>query len=270
MGIINVTPDSFAEREPLTAAQAVALAVQMEAEGADIIDIGGESTRPGAAPVPIDEERRRVVPVVEQIAARVRIPVSVDTYKAAIAVEAVAAGADLVNDVSGLLHDPDMGARVAGSGAALVLMHTRGRSDTMYAEARYDDVIAEVSAELAEAVRRATSAGVRAASVIVDPGIGFAKRPEHSYGVLARVPELAVALGRPILVGASRKSFMAEAVGGRPAVERDWATSAAVTAAILGGAHVVRVHAVREMGDVVRVAERIRRHGRAHPSEQLS
>jgi len=142
----------------------------------------------------------------------------------------------------------------------LLLTHTRGRSKTMLAEARYDDVVADVASELRGRIRAAVDAGVHLDRVILDPGVGFAKRPSHSYGVLARLPELAAALARPILVGPSRKSFMREALGGRPAPERDWGTAAAVTAAVLGGAHIVRVHAVAEMVQVVRVAEEIRRH----------
>ena len=146
---------------------------------------------------------------------------------------------------------------VAETGAALVLMHTRGRSATMYDEAVYGDVVAEVVGELRESIERATEAGVPRERLIVDPGIGFAKRPEHSYGVLARLAEIAAALDRPVLVGPSRKSFMRAALGERPAIERDWGTAAAVTAAVLAGAHIVRVHAVAEMAQVVRVAEEI-------------
>jgi dihydropteroate synthase len=260
MGILNLTPDSFADRTPVTPERALEVALAMEADGADLIDVGGESTRPGAAPVPEDEERRRVIGAIERIAARVSIPVSVDTYKAAIARDAVAAGACVVNDVSGLLYDPAMGATVAAGGAALVLMHTRGRSRAMYEEAVYADVVADVSRELRAALVRACEAGVSREAIIVDPGIGFAKRPEHSYGVLAGLPRLAAALDRPLLAGPSRKSFMAGAVGHRPAHERDWGTAAAVSAAVLNGAHIVRVHAVSEMAQVVRVAEEVRRH----------
>jgi len=260
MGILNVTPDSFAESSSRTdPAAAVDFALQMEAEGADLIDIGGESTRPGAEPVTLEEELARVLPVLRGLAGRLRIPVSVDTYKAEVARAAIDAGAALVNDVSGLLYDPALARVVAEGGAALVLMHTRGRPATMYAEAVYKDLVAEIAAELRGGIARATAAGVAAAAVIVDPGIGFAKRPAHSYGVLARLPELAAALDRPVLIGPSRKSFLDEAVGGRRVPLRDWGTAAAVTAAVLGGAHIVRVHAVTEMVQVVRVAEEIRR-----------
>ena len=262
MGILNVTPDSFASPNPLRdPADAVAAALRMEADGADLIDIGGESTRPGARAISADEELSRVLPVLRALDGRLRIPMSIDTYKSDVARAASAAGATIVNDVSGLRRDTALAAACAETGAALILMHARGRSDAMYAEAEYEDVIGEVTAELRESIRCAVAAGVPLERLVVDPGVGFAKRPSHSYGVLARLPELAAALDRPLLVGPSRKSFLRDAVGGRPAPERDWGTAAAVTAAVLAGAHIVRVHAVAEMVQVVRVAEEIRRHG---------
>ncbi len=260
MGILNITPDSFADAgRGLDPERAVAAAVQMEADGADLIDVGGESTRPGADPVPADEELRRVLPVLDALRARLRVPFSIDTYKSEVARAALAAGAALVNDVSGLDRDPALARVVADAGAAIILMHSRGRPKTMYAEASYTDIVADVATELQDSIRRAADQGVARDRVIVDPGVGFAKRAAHSYGVLARLPELAAALDRPMLVGPSRKSFMRDAVGDRPAPERDWGTAAAVTAAVLAGAHIVRVHAVREMAQVVRVAEEIRR-----------
>jgi dihydropteroate synthase len=262
MGILNVTPDSFAEsialRDP---ADAVAAALRLEADGADLIDIGGESTRPGAEPVGEDEELSRVLPVLRALEGTLRIPISIDTSKAVVARAAVAAGAAMVNDVSGLRRDPALAGVVAESGAALILMHARGSSKSMYAEAEYADLIADVTKELRASIGAAVAAGVAEDRLIVDPGVGFAKRASHSYGVLARLPELAAALDRPVLVGPSRKSFLREAAGGRPAPERDWATAAAVTAAVLVGAHIVRVHAVAEMLQVVRTAEEIRRAG---------
>ncbi|MCC7417014.1 MAG: dihydropteroate synthase [Acidobacteria bacterium] len=261
MGVLNVTPDSFAEAASrLDPAAAIEAGLRMDAEGADIIDVGGESTRPGAAPVPAADERARVLPVVEALAGRVRALISIDTYKAEVARAAVAAGAALINDNSGLRFDPALGSAAAASGAALVLMHTRGRPATMQDEAVYQDLLGEIESELRASLDRAQAAGIPAERLVVDPGIGFAKRPPHSYGVLARLPELLVRLGRPLLAGVSRKSFMREALGARPAPERDWGTAAAVTAAVLGGAHIVRVHAVAEMLQVVRVADEIRRH----------
>ena len=261
MGILNVTPDSFAETgSRLDPDRAIAAAVEMEAQGADLVDVGGESTRPGAEPLSADEELARVLPVLKGLAGRLRVPLSIDTYKADVARAALDAGASFVNDVSGLRHDPALMRVVAERGAALVLMHSRGGSKTMYADAVYGDVVADVVGELKASLARAVAGGVAIERIIVDPGVGFAKRPEHSYGVLARLAELAAALARPVLVGPSRKSFMRSALGDRPSVERDWGTAAAVTAAVLAGAHVVRVHAIAEMVQVVRVAEEIRRH----------
>jgi dihydropteroate synthase len=260
MGILNLTPDSFGDRLSLVDPQAaIDRALEMQDEGADIIDVGGESTKPGASQVGVEEELRRVLPVVEGLMGRLRVPLSVDTYKAEVARAALERGAAIVNDISGLQYDPGLASVVAGSGAGLVLMHTRGRSKTMYAEATYGDVVAEVADELAAGVAAAVAAGIPADRIIVDPGIGFAKRPTDSYGVLARLPELARALERPVLVGPSRKSYLRDAVDGRSAAERDWGTAAAVAAAVMGGAHIVRVHAVEEMVQVVAVAEEIRR-----------
>jgi dihydropteroate synthase len=260
MGILNITPDSFSNPIPFRdSADAVAAALRMEADGADLIDIGGESTRPGAEAVSADEELSRVMPVLRGLRGRIGIPISIDTYKAEVARAAVAEGAALVNDVSGLRYEPALASVVAACGAALILMHTRGRSATMYADAAYEDVMTDVTRELRDSMQVALDAGVSVERLIVDPGVGFAKHRSHSYGVLGRLPELAAALDRPVLVGPSRKSFLRGAVGDVPARDRDWGTAAAVTAAVLGGAHIVRVHAVPEMVQVVRVAEEIRK-----------
>jgi dihydropteroate synthase len=258
MGIINVTPDSFADGgRRFDPALAIADGLKMIADGADILDVGGESTRPGAQPVDAEEELRRVLPVVEALARDGRVPVSIDTYKAAVARDAVAAGATIVNDVSGLQYDADLASVLAGSGAALVLMHNRGRSVEMYRGAVYGDVAGEIQGELEAAIGRATRGGIPRDLLILDPGFGFAKRAEHTWESLARLDRLAE-LDRPILVGPSRKSFLTAATGDRSPDERDWATAAAVTASVLAGAHIVRVHAVREMVDVVRVSDRLR------------
>ncbi|MGE0450383.1 MAG: dihydropteroate synthase [Vicinamibacterales bacterium] len=262
MGIVNITPDSFAGDGHLDTDSAVRAALAMEAAGADLVDVGGESTRPGAEPVGAAQEIARVVPVVRRLARELRIPISVDTYKADVAEAALAEGAAVVNDVSALRYDDRLAGVAARYGAALVLMHTRGRSKDMYREAEYRDLLPEILRELGESVTMAVAAGVAREKLIVDPGIGFAKRPVHSYGVLARLDEIVEALARPVLVGPSRKSFMRDALGDRLPEAREWGTAAAVTAAVLAGAHAVRVHAVSEMVQVVRVAEAIRRHAR--------
>ncbi|HSK10695.1 MAG TPA: dihydropteroate synthase [Vicinamibacterales bacterium] len=259
MAVVNITPDSFAERQPsIDASRAVDLAQAAEAQGADLLDVGAESTRPGASVVPVEEELRRLLPVLRAVAPRIRIPISVDTRKAPVARAAIDAGAGIVNDVSGLMYDPALGDLVAAAGAGLILMHTRGTPDDMYRGAIYGDVVAEVRRELAEAMARAARAGVPDEALVLDPGIGFAKRAEHSHEVLARLGELR-SLGRPLLVGPSRKSFLHAAGAAQAPAERDWATAAAVTASIMGGAQIVRVHAVAEMVQVVRVADEIRR-----------
>ena len=263
MGIINVTPDSFSDGGMLVdPTRAVEAGVQMVQDGADLLDVGGESTRPGAEPLGEAEERGRVLPVIEGLAARVDVPISVDTYKAPIADAALAAGAVLVNDISGLRYDPDLAGVVARRGAAIVLMHTRGRSRDMYRQAVYHDVVDEVLDELRESIAFATGAGIRAERIVVDPGLGFAKEPAHTYEALARLHEFSE-LGRPLLAGPSRKTFLTRPLGRDvPAPARDWATAAAVCAAVLAGAHIVRVHAVREMAQVARVSDEIRKYHR--------
>ena len=260
MGVINVTPDSFADGGlRFDPERAVADALALAEQGADLIDVGGESTRPGAEPLPEDKELSRVLPVIEGLAGRLRVPVSVDTYKAAVARAALERGAAIVNDVSGLRYDAALASVVAAEHAALILMHTRGRSRDMYREADYGDLMGETARELSGAIEGAVAAGIHRERIIVDPGIGFAKRAEHSYAAIAQLERLA-ALDRPILVGSSRKSFLQAALGDRPPGEREWGSAAAVAAAVLHGAHIVRVHGVREMIDVVRVADRIRAH----------
>ena len=257
MGVLNVTPDSFSDGGVrFDAGRAIEDGLRMIEDGADVLDIGGESTRPGAEPLPAAEELRRVLPVVERLATS-GVPISIDTYKADVARAATQAGAAIVNDVSGLLFDPGLGAAVAEAGAAIVLMHNRGRSREMYRRAEYADVPGEIAQELTAAIARATGAGVSRDATIVDPGIGFAKQAAHSYAALAHLGDLA-RLERPILSGPSRKSFLVEAIGPTPPAERDWGTAAAVTASILFGAHMVRVHSVAQMAAVVRVADRIR------------
>jgi dihydropteroate synthase len=255
MGVLNLTPDSFADggrwMDPDAAADA---ALAMEAAGADIIDIGGESTRPGAEPLAVDEELARVIPVLDRVAPRLRVPISLDTYKAAVAEAGVARGVAIVNDISALRYDPALSAVVARTGAAVVLMHNRGHSRAMYQEARYASVAEDVRDDLGERLLAAVEAGIPRERILLDPGIGFAKRAEHSLAMLARLPVLA-SLGRPLLVGPSRKSFLNAALGERHVDAREWGTAAAVAFAVIGGAHIVRVHAVPEMTDVIRTVD---------------
>ena len=258
MGIVNVTPDSFADGGVrLDPDVAIAGAIKMVADGADLIDIGGESTRPGAPEVPADEELRRISPVLEGLRGRVKVPVSIDTYKAAVAERALDLGAVIVNDISALTYDRELAGVVARRRAAVVLMHNRGRSADMYAQAHYEDVAGEIVRDLRARIRDAEAAGIPRDAIIVDPGLGFAKRAEHTFEALANLSALA-ALERPILCGPSRKSFLRAALGDVPARERLWGSAAAVTAAVLLGAHIIRVHDVTEMVQVIRVADRIR------------
>ena len=260
MGIVNVTPDSFADGGlRFDPAHAIADALRMEADGADILDIGGESTRPGSEPITTGEELDRIQPVLEGLAGRVRVPISVDTYKANVARVGLACGASIVNDISGLQSDPTLADVVAEYGALLVRVHNRGRSNDMYKKAIYDDLISEIKTELSESIDRAVTAGVSRERLILDPGLGFAKRAVHSYRALARLDSLA-SLDRPLLVGPSCKSFLKSALGDARPEEREWGTAAAVAAAVLLGGHIVRVHQVREMAQVVKTTDLIRHH----------
>ena len=261
MGVLNVTPDSFSDGGLfLNAPAAIARALEMERAGADILDIGGESTRPGADPVGEDEELARVLPVLEDLRGKLKIPISVDTQKAAVAEAAIAAGAEMVNDVSALRSDPALGEVVRRRRVALVLMHMRGEPRSMHLGPFAADVMRDVVAGLRAAIRRAERAGIAKSRLIIDPGIGFGKKYAQNFEVLRRLPELA-RLGCPLVVGTSRKVFVGGALAGKgepwPAEKRLWGTTATVTASVLGGAHIVRVHDVAEMADVVRVADAI-------------
>jgi dihydropteroate synthase len=259
MGVLNLTSDSFsADGLASDPARAVDAVHALAAAGADIIDVGAEATRPGATPVSAADELARLRPVLRAVGGRVRVPLSIDTTKAEVANFALDEGAAIVNDVSGLDYDPLMGPLVAARGVPVVLMHMRGRPTDMYAEAHYDNVVVEVMRDLQRRVERALGFGIGWDRLILDPGLGFAKRPEHSFALLAATSRLA-ALGRPLLIGPSRKSFLTAATGPLPAIDRDWPTAAAVTAAVLGGAHIVRVHRVADLVPVVRVADAIHR-----------
>ena len=253
VGVLNVTPDSFSDGGRYeTVDDALAHALQMRSAGADLIDVGGESTRPGALRVAAEEETRRVIPVVEALAG-LGIAVSVDTYRASVAEAALMAGAGVVNDVSGGLGDPDMARVVRDAGCPWILMHWRGHSAHMQDLAHYDDVVAEVRSELLQRVDAALAAGVDSSRLVLDPGLGFAKTARHNWALLAALPSLAE-LGFPVLVGASRKAFLGSLLAApnatpRPVGEREDATTALTAYAALHGAWGVRVHEVRPSVD---------------------
>jgi dihydropteroate synthase len=258
MGVVNVTPDSFSDGgRYLDADAAVAHAVRLVEEGADLLDIGGESTRPGADVVSEAEERRRVIPVVTAVAKAVTVPISIDTSKAAVARAALDAGAVLVNDVTALRGDLAMVDVVAQTGAGIVLMHMQGRPRTMQQAPCYDDVVEEISAFFEERIRFAVAHGIVRRQIILDPGVGFGKLLIHNLTLLAQLCRF-VKFECPLLVGVSRKAFLGQLVD-RPVQERQWATAAAVAMAMDRGAGILRVHDVRAMKDVVLVTAAIRR-----------
>jgi dihydropteroate synthase len=255
VGVLNCTPDSFSDGGKIgSAKEAIETGVRMAGEGADWIDVGGESTRPGASTVSGDEERARVIPVIKGLKARLRgdVLISIDTYKAETARAALAAGARVVNDISGALLEPAILGVAAAAGARVVLGHLRGRPSTMMEDVSFDDVVREVGDELGGQLAAAREAGC--GEVWADPGIGFGKVLEHNLALLRGLPALRARLGAPIMVGVSRKSFIGQLTG-KPAGERVFGTAAAVTAAVFLGASAVRVHDVGAMRDVVRVAE---------------
>ena len=253
MGILNVTPDSFSDGNRYNdVSRAVERALQMEADGADIIDIGGESTRPSAPPVSAEEELARVVPVVERLSGCLRIPLSIDTYKAAVAREALRAGAEIINDISGLTFDAQMAEVVAAAGSGLVLMHTRGTPVEMQKDTSYGDLVAEVRAHLGAALACAEARGIPRERIILDPGLGFGKSTRGNLELVSHLQEL-VSLGRPVLVGPSRKSFIGTVLG-REVHERLFGTAATVAISVANGATVIRVHDVKEIRDVADMA----------------
>jgi dihydropteroate synthase len=264
MGIVNVTPDSFSGDGLDDAERAIAHGLAMVRDGADLLDVGGESTRPGAAPVTPEEEQRRVLPVIARLAAEAGVPISVDTYRAATAGAALRAGATIVNDVWGLRADPALAGVAAEHGAALIIMHNRATASLTspgvgghYAAADYaGDLMAEILAWLAEGLALAQAAGVAEEQVILDPGIGFGKGLRQNVEVLRRLAELRD-LGRPLLIGPSRKSFIGRVLGGLPPEERLEGTAATVALGIAHGADIVRVHDVHAMARVARVTDAI-------------
>jgi len=256
VGVLNVTPDSFSDGGRYTSIDdAVAHALAMREQGADLIDVGGESTRPGAQRVGAEEEARRVLPVIRELAGA-GVPLSIDTYRASVAAAALEAGVTVVNDVSGGLADPDMPAVVRDAGCPWILMHWRGHSDRMQELARYDDVVKDVRAELLARVEAAVAAGVPESSLVIDPGLGFAKTATHNWALLAALDAL-VETGLPVLVASSRKSFLGGLLAGpdgtpRPVGEREDATTALTAYCALRGAWGVRVHEVRPSVDAAR------------------
>ena len=256
MGVLNVTPDSFSDGGLwFKAEDAIRHALEMVEEGADIIDVGGESTRPGAAPVGIDEELRRVIPVIETIRDEIEVPISIDTRKPEVARRAVAAGAAIVNDTAGEDFTPEMDRVVAESGAGYVIMHSRGTPDTMRSLVNYDDVVRDVATFLAQRVDQARAAGIADDAVAIDPGIGFAKTPTQSLQLLRGTREF-VEIGVPVLIGTSRKSFIGAVLDLRED-QRSEGTLASITWAVAAGAHIVRVHDVAPALRAVRLLEAI-------------
>ena len=262
MGILNVTPDSFSDGGAyVTVEQALRHAKQMHEEGADIIDIGAESSRPGAQSIEDSEELRRLIPVLEAVHAAVPLPISVDTTKAVVARRAIQAGATIINDISALRGDPLMGTVAAETGAAVVLMHMQGTPQTMQKSPKYRNVVQEVSAFLCERAQTAIEQGISRSQIILDPGFGFGKLQEHNLRLLADFTML-TDLGYPMLVGLSRKQFIGALVQ-QPVQERGYGTAGAVAVAVLKGAHIVRVHDVRSMRDTVSVVSAVCRHARS-------
>lgn len=259
MGVLNVTPDSFSDGGYyLDKDSAVERALRMEDEGADIIDIGGESTRPGAEPVSLEEELRRTIPVIEALSGRLRLPVSIDTYKSVVASRAVEAGASIINDISGLRFDPQMASTVAASDAAVIVMHIKGTPGDMQINPSYRELLPEITEYISDSIKIALENGIAEEKIIIDPGIGFGKRPEDNLEIIKNL-DLLSQLSRPVLVGLSRKSFIGMILDNAPPEERLEGTAAAVAVSVMKGADIVRVHDVKEMLRVVKVADALRR-----------
>jgi dihydropteroate synthase len=259
MGVLNVTPDSFSDGGKfLDPQRAIEHALAMERAGADLLDIGGESTRPGSSGIAAEEELARIQPVLEGLRKRLKIPISIDTQKVEVAEAAIAAGAEIINDTSGLKNDPRLADVASRHRVPLILMHMRGKPSDMQNGPFARNVMHDVARGLRASVAVARKAGVAKSQLILDPGIGFGKSFSQNYELLARLPELAK-LGFPLMVGASRKGFLGATLGGHgkpaPPEERIWGTAATVTASILGGAHIIRVHDVSEMVQVARVSD---------------
>jgi dihydropteroate synthase len=257
MGILNVTPDSFSDGGAyLKPAEAIAQAKRLVAQGADIIDIGGESSRPGAEPVGPEEELARIMPVLQALLGEIPIPISIDTYKAEVAEAALELGAHIINDISGLRFDPRMASVIADYGAAVVIMHIKGSPKDMQQNPVYESLMGEITEYLKQGIELADAAGIKPDQIVIDPGIGFGKTVEHNLQIINRLPELKI-LDKPILVGPSRKSFIGQVLG-LPVDQREEGTAASVSCAILNGAHIVRVHDVERMARVVKITDAIK------------
>jgi len=255
MGVLNVTPDSFSDGGKYTnVTDAVLHGIKMEAEGADIIDIGGESTRPSSEPVSVEVELDRVLPVIKKLKRKIKIPISIDTYKSEVAREALQAGATIVNDISGLCFDEKMVDVIHERNASVVLMHIKGQPKTMQEHPYYDDVVKEVKEHLAGCISKAVERGIK--QIIIDPGIGFGKRISDNLEIIRRLSEFQT-LGYPILIGPSRKSFIGNILN-LPVNQRVEGTAAAVAIAIMNGANIVRVHDVKEMSRVAKITDAIK------------
>ena len=260
MGVLNVTPDSFSDGGLFFQRdKAIEQGFAMVRDGADIIDIGGESTRPYAKSVASEEELERVIPVIEGLAGELKIPISIDTCKAEVARQALKAGASIINDISALRFDPGMASVAAEAGVPLILMHMKGTPGDMQDKPHYDNLIPEISAFLRAAMDRAEKEGVRENMIIVDPGIGFGKTFDHNLDIIRNLHRLRL-LGRPIMLGVSRKAFLGHILGNEP-LDRDTGSMAAVTAGILNGAHIVRVHNTKMAVETAKVADAIGRAG---------
>ncbi len=259
MGILNVTPDSFSDGGlHFNKDYAVDHALRMVDDGADIIDIGGESTRPGSKPVSLEEELRRTIPVIEALSGKIEVPISIDTYKAKVAKKALEAGASMVNDISGLRFDRDMAEHIAEENIPVVIMHIKGTLRDMQKNPVYDNLISEIIGYFEESTRIAKEAGIKEDMIILDPGIGFGKTVKHNLQIIKNLRSFKE-LNCPILIGTSRKSFIGKILGDKHTEERLFGTASTVAASILNGADIVRVHDVKEMIDVVKLADAIKR-----------
>ncbi|MDP2276671.1 MAG: dihydropteroate synthase, partial [Nitrospirota bacterium] len=259
MGILNVTPDSFSDGgQYFDRALAIKRAHEMVEEGADIIDIGGESTRPGSEPVPLEEEISRTIPVIEALAKNIKVPISIDTYKAEVAKMALDAGASIVNDISGLRFDPEMPRVVSQYKVPVVIMHIKGMPKNMQVNPQYEALITEIMDYFRESIRFAMKSGIAEDKIIIDPGIGFGKTFDHNLEIIKNLHEFTF-LEKPLLVGPSRKAFIGKVLDDAPASERLEGTAAVVAISILNGANIIRVHDVREMKRVALVADAVKR-----------